>query len=477
MFLEKVKATIYKYRLLERGDRVLVAVSGGADSIALLYTLYSLADEWGLLLRIAYLNHLIRPDRSFADALFVQKIAHGLNLPYTIASIDCLAYQKEKRLSLQTAAREVRYRFFRQTAQNLKFNKIALGHTADDQAETILMRLLRGTGLKGLSGIPPIREENFFFYIRPLLETTRQEIEDFLTRQQINYITDPSNLQPVYFRNKLRLELLPEIKKGYNPNIVNTLTRLAEVFREEEGLLEDLSQQLLPGLILEKDPTTNIILDKQRLLELHPALQRRVLRQAIKELHRGQYGIPSLHTFGLVRMITRDNPESTFIHLPGGLMVESNKHRIIIRWKERPLLFPLPEKELQVPGSNHLPDYGLTFNTTIRRREDIRLQEAKDNPFIALLDYHKLNFPLKIRTRNIGDRFWPLGMQGSKKLKEFFIDRRIPRDKRGRIPLVVSGEEIVWVVGHQISDKPKITPATTTVLEIRVLKPEEAQSN
>ena len=476
MFLDKVKATIYKYRLLERGDRVLVTVSGGADSISLLYALYSLADEYGLFLHIAHLNHLIRPDRSFADALFVQKIAQGLNLPYTIAAIDCLAYQKEKRLSLQTAAREVRYRFFMQTAQNLKFNKIALGHTADDQAETILMRLLRGTGLKGLSGILPIREENFFFYIRPLLETTRQEVEDFLTQQNISYITDPSNLKPVYFRNKLRLELLPEIKKGYNPNIVNTLARLAEVLREEESLLEDVSQQLLSGLILEKGPL-NIILDKPGLLELHPALQRRVLRQVTQELQGGSYGLPTRHTFGLLRIITRDNPEPASLNLPGGLMAQSDKDRIIIRWKESSPSYPLPEKELEVPGSTYLPDYGLIFSTTIKPRTNISLQEAKDNRFIAFLDYHKLNLPLIIRTRDIGNRFWPLGLRGSKKLKEFFIDHKVRREDRDRIPLVVSGAEILWVVGHQISDGAKITPATTTVLEIRALKPKKGQAD
>jgi tRNA(Ile)-lysidine synthase len=460
--------------LVKPGDRILVAISGGADSIALLYVLYSLADEWGLLLRIAHLNHLIQPDRSFRDALFVQKTARDLNLPFTIASMDSLSYHKEKRLSLQAGARELRYRFFVQTAQHMKFNKVALGHTADDQAETILMRLIRGGGLKGLSGIPPIRKNDSISYIRPLIETTRQEIEDFITQKNIAYITDPSNLKPVYFRNKIRLELLPNIKKGYNPNIVNSLVRLAEVLRDEERFLEDVSQQLLPELILEKSPVS-IILDKGRLIKQHPVIQRRLLRQIIKEFQGEGYGIPAHHTFGLLGLINRDNPEPATFHLPGRLMVESYKNRVIVRWKNKSPFLPLAEKELKVSGCTHFPDYGLTFSTTIKNRASIKLEEAKENRFMALLDYHKLNLPLKIRTRGIGDRFCPLGMHGSKKLKEFFIDHKVPREERDRIPLVGSETEIVWVVGFEISDKVKITAVTTTALEIRVLKSEKGQ--
>ena len=158
-------------------------------------------------------------------------------------------------------------------------------------------------------------------------------------------------------------------------------------------------------------------------------------------------------------------------------MAQSDKDRIIIRWKESSPSYPLPEKELEVPGSTYLPDYGLTFSATIKPRTDISLQEAKDNRFIAFLDYHKLNLPLIIRTRDIGNRFWPLGLRGSKKLKEFFIDHKVRREDRDRIPLVVSGAEILWVVGHQISDGAKITPATTTVLEIRALKPKKGQAD
>jgi tRNA(Ile)-lysidine synthase len=229
-------------------------------------------------------------------------------------------------------------------------------------------------------------------------------------------------------------------------------------------------------MILEKG-LESIILDKPKLLKLHPALQRRLLRRVIKEFQGGCYGLPALHTFSLLKIITRDNPEPASIDLPGGLIVKSDKNRITIRCKKKPPFHLLPERALEVPGNIHLPEYNLTFIATIKSRADIRLEEAKDNRFLALFDFHKLNLPLKVRTRNLGDRFRPLGMGGSKKLKEFFIDYRVPREERDKIPLVVSGADILWVVGFQINDRVKISSFTTTVLEMRALSAENGQND
>jgi tRNA(Ile)-lysidine synthase len=475
MFLSKIKATIDKYSLLEVGDRVLVAVSGGPDSIALLYALYSLREKYQLMLRVAHLNHLIHPERAREQAKFVQDMACNLHLPYTIEAIDVPSYRREKGLSVQAAAREVRYQFLTSTAQQLGFNRVALGHTADDQAETIIMRLLRGAGPRGLSGIPPVRRNNSIHYIRPLLETSRQEIEDFLIQQQIKYLTDPSNLQPIYLRNKIRLELLPIIRDKYNPNIVNTLIRLAEILRQEDSFLEDLSSSFFRNLVIESNEN-GIILDKAKLLSIPATMQRRVLRHGIKEIQGVPYSPFATHTFSLIKLIARTKPEPAYLNLPGGVKLISEKDRVLILKKEPSSFLPLPERELKIPGRNSLPEYDLDITITIKSKADIRLSEAQKDPFLAVLDYQKIHLPLRIRTRKRGDRFSPLGLGGSKKLKEFFIDRKIPRIKRDRTPLLISGEDILWIIGVEISDRAKITTDTTTVIEIVARKDNQNKS-
>jgi tRNA(Ile)-lysidine synthase len=215
--------TIIRYKLLQPGEHVLIAISGGADSVALLHALLNLKTKWGLKLHLAHLNHMFRAKAAEMDAEFVRGLAQEKNLTYTIESFDVPAYQRRHKLSPQAAARKIRYQFLNRVAEKIGAHKIALGHTADDQVETVLMRLVQGTGSCGLQGIPPQRDR----YIRPLIETSRRQIEDFLKQDGISYCQDASNFSPKYLRNKIRLQLLPLLEREYNCNLRDGLMQLA----------------------------------------------------------------------------------------------------------------------------------------------------------------------------------------------------------------------------------------------------------
>ncbi|MBI3599073.1 MAG: tRNA lysidine(34) synthetase TilS [Nitrospinae bacterium] len=290
-FLHKVLDCIGKYKMTAEGDTVIVGVSGGIDSITLLYSLHFLQDEIKCNLIAAHANHGLRGEQSDKEAEFVRKIASELKLPYVVEKLDVLGYMNEKGLSKQAAARELRYDFFERAAKQYSANKIALGHTADDQAETVLMRLLRGSGMKGIGGIRAVRacsersESNKI--IRPLIEIGRDEITEFAVEKGLRYVEDPSNLEQYYLRNKIRLNLIPLLKQEYNPNIIVQLKESAEIIRDEDDFLEDYCSSML------SDPTYpplckggggGVEIDAAKLKGLYIAIQRRIIRIALKKL-------------------------------------------------------------------------------------------------------------------------------------------------------------------------------------------------
>lgn len=460
--LEKFRRTLKKYRMLSPGDRVLVAVSGGPDSMALLRALCLLGNEYALQLRVAHLDHGTRPETD-QELLFVQRIAQELGLPCSVRTVDVPAYRRARSLSLQEAGREVRYRFFEEEAAAHGCSRIALGHTANDQAETVLMRLLRGSGSRGLSGIPPLRGP----YIRPLIEVTRPEIEEFLRDQGVTYLLDPSNRKPLYLRNRIRLDLLPGLHE-YNPNLLQTLTRLADILRQEDRYLEEHCQGLLADLLLERNER-RLVLDRKRLMELPLAIQRRILREGIRQMKGDLRSISQGHLEELLKGLEGEEAGKRY-PLPG-LWAEKGQKGLILRTggRERD-----PEKgekveevELPVPGFREIPALSLGFDLVVGERDELGLQAHHGDPWLALFDYERVQLPLRVRTRRPGDRFHPLGARGRKKLKAFFIDKKIPWDQRDRTPLLVSGEEVLWVVGVRISDRAKVTEATRRILWVR----------
>lgn len=314
--LGKFKNTIKKYGLIDKNDKLVVAVSGGPDSLALLYLLNKINKEFKLVLHIVHLDHMLRKD-SYKDAEFVKRLADKLKMPVTCARLN--VKELARKGSLEEIARNARLGFFFKVAKDTKASKIALGHTRDDQAETVLMRILRGSGLYGLSGILPKRDIAGFKIIRPLIEIKRKEIESFLKRNRIKPCRDISNSQEIYFRNKIRNNLLPLLEKGYNRNIKEVLSNMAESAGCDYDYLNqraDFSRKRLGR---------DINLDK--LVRLHPAMQRLIIRAAIRRLKGDMRRITFQHIKEIEDLIF-NRPVNSIVDLPKGISVAKKKKRL-----------------------------------------------------------------------------------------------------------------------------------------------------
>ena len=319
--LRTVTRTIKENAMVQSGDSVLVAVSGGADSVALIHLLYALAPTLSVRLAIAHLNHGLRLQESERDAEFVASLARNLKLPLFIDKIDVHDYRQRHKLSLEEAARNVRYNFLNQIAEENNFTKIAVGHHLDDNAELVLMFLLRGSGPLGLSGMPPKRSGmppgEDAKIIRPLIDVRRCEILDYLGQNKLEYVSDSTNTNRSYLRNRIRHDLIPELASKYNPNIVETLNRLASLTRSEEQWMETLVDPIYHSILTKQDPDS-VYLSLNRLADLPLAARRRVLRKAIKEVKGNLRRIAFSHIAAILHLAAK-SPASGSIDLPDGI--------------------------------------------------------------------------------------------------------------------------------------------------------------
>ena len=463
----RVLQFIRQHHLLPGQPKLLVAVSGGPDSVCLLHILFKLKDELGTGLHIAHLNHQLRGADSEADAEYVTELAHPLGIPVTVERRDVKSYQAKHRLSLEEAAREVRYTFLAEAAMSTGARQVAVGHTVDDHVETILMHLIRGSGTRGLHGLQPRTEWQFqgssLTVIRPLLSTSRAETTSHCHRHQLMPRLDVSNLSLSPLRNRIRLELLP-LMQSYNPQITEALLRMARIAGDDLDFINEESKQLWEQTAQEQENT--IILDKKQFLELPLALKRHLLRVAIEKLIGNLKDVETRHIEQLIAALTK--PAGRKISLPYGLTFVIEYDRYLLGMDPSALSpFPAIEGEyaLNIPGETHLP--GWRVEATVIVREQIT---REDNDFIAYFDRDKTGDTLTIRPRQRGDRFQPLGMSQPKKVGEFMIDARIPQAWRQRIPIVCSPSQVLWLVGWRIDERVKVTEATKQVLRLKMAR-------
>jgi tRNA(Ile)-lysidine synthase len=460
--LDKVQSTIVRYKMLAPGDRVLVAVSGGVDSMVLLHVLRELQKSEKLSLAVAHFDHAIRPD-SAQDAEFVQGLAQSLKLQCYTERAAVPVYATAKKISLEVAARQLRYRFLEKTAKTHKFNKIALGHTLNDQAETLLMRLLRGSGLEGLSGIPPVRPAGTSrrLYIRPLLECTREQIEAFANTKNLQWHEDPTNKDTAILRNKIRHELIP-ILKEYNPKILEALGRTARLLGQAARQLEREASRALTELTCKKE-AHELALDLKKFLQLSEHLQALVLRQAVFNVN-ALSELEAAHIEAVLTWLSRPGE----LHLPAGVRVLRRHNQLIVT--ARPAVPPKRfEYLLTVPSETVLPEIGWRFvirslHPHPRPLSPLREREDKGVRGRALLDADKIQGSLVVRNRRPGDRIRL--KEGTKKLQDFFVDRKIPREARDAIPLICDADALIWIVGEAVSEAYRVTPQTQRALEI-----------
>ncbi len=461
-FLAAVEATICRHHMLASGDTVLVGVSGGPDSVALLHCLVELRSSWSVHLVVVHLNHQLRGATADQEAAFVERLASRLEVPCEIGSRDVASYGAEHRLSIQEAARAVRYAFYDEVAARRGAGKIALGHQANDNAESVLMHVLRGTGPRGLAGIPPVRDGRI---IRPLIDLGRLQILRFLEERGSEYVRDHSNLDPKYLRTRIRHELLPLLKENFNPKVVHALTRLASIVRQEEDFFNQQIRSAFQDLVLEQR-TNRITLSASGLARLHPALLQRLVRQAVLSLRGNLKRLGHNHVGAVVRLVKGPLPSGR-LDLPNGVWVVRDRDEVTFS-VGAPESRPRFEYHVAGPGTTLIREIGTCLRLSVCDASEV-VVTGKHHPTTAFLDLDAVSFPVIVRSLRRGDRFRPLGMSGSQKLKAFFINHKVPRSKRHRCPLLLSGGRIVWVGGYRIDDSAKITEKTKRVLTAELL--------
>ena len=445
---------------------LVVAVSGGPDSLALLLLLNKLRETLGLTLHAAHLDHGIRGESAERDALFVEETAAGLGLPVTLGKEDVKSYMAGRGLSTEEAAREVRYAFLSRVAAEQGAACVALGHTADDQAETVLMHILRGSGLTGLAGMSPLSYRpsaqggGRTALLRPLLDVTREETAAYCRWKGVTPRDDPTNRSLEFTRNRTRLELIPFLA-NYNPRIREALLRLSASAVHDQGYIFAEAKQAM-GALAAADGD-GVLLEREGFAASHPAIKRRLLRLAYQEITGSAEGLEHSHVEGMVRLSERGAGRS--LDLPEGITFSVGYDYLALSAnaagaRGRPVL--RGEHPLPVPGAIRIPGWNITATL---QAYDGKPQNA--GAYTARLDAERVGLSLLVRGRRPGDRFAPLGMAGSKKLQDFMVDARITAEARDGVPLVVSEEGIAWVVGHRIAHWARVTGDTHKVLALK----------
>lgn len=463
--LHQVLAFIRYHELIQPDERILVGVSGGPDSTALLQLLHRLAHLWSITLGVAHFDHALRGADSRADAAWVADLAASLKLPFYLGTAAVRRHQQEQKISLQTAARQLRYKFFQEIKGKYCYQRLALGHTADDQVELFFLRLLRGAGPEGIKGMWPGNPEGT---IRPLLGSSKAQIVAWLESENLLYRLDTSNLSRAYRRNQVRLDLLPHLL-DYNPRLGEAINRYQTLLQEQEDYLQKEASQVFAGWRVDAHQGW-LHLPVAKLLALHPALQKKVLRLAC-----AQVGVPlerlAYQHLEAALHLCRQPQATGEISLPGAWRLVREGNQVVWQTAPPPLL-PSAEFEISSPetGRCSFLDWTFTWNTCPATGQEDLITRRTDT---ALMDLQRLGFPLRLRTFRPGDRFQPLGMTGGKKLQDFFVDAKIPRLHRPFLPILVSRDQIIWVVGHRLSESVKVTPQTRLILRMEASPPED----
>lgn len=462
--------TIEKYNMLSMNDIVVVAVSGGPDSMALLHLLYSLKSKYCLSIHAAHLNHMLRGLEADEDTRYVVKYCDNYGIPCTVRYVDVKKYAAECGLSEEEAGRKARYSLFSSVASEINATKIALAHNMNDQAETVLMRMIRGTGLDGLCGIKPVRDG---LYIRPLIHTMRSEIEKYCEDNNIEPRIDSTNYEPIYTRNRIRLKIIPYIKDNMNSNIEHSISKMAEVLSEDNDYIKGEADKAYTNAASFEEGMVSI--DIKHILGCHKAIKRRVIRKAIEDVNGSLEGIESKHIDLVINMIDR-NMTGDAVELPGKLKARIRYDKLqILNEPESENICYL--SEITIPGRTLIRETGSVVDAEIiniasfksgdnNSGESIESKLKTSSLFVKYFDYQKFKQDICIRPRRDGDYIVPLGMKGKKKIKDLFIDSKVPREIRNRIPLIASGSEIIWVVGYRISENYKVDKNTKNVLRI-----------
>ena len=461
--VNKVKAFVIENNLIQNGDKVLVALSGGPDSVCLLNILFNLRNDFNIEIAGAHVNHMLRGEEALKDEDYARDICNNLGIKFFSKRIDIDKISKQKGISQELAGREERYKFFDLISNENGYNKIAVAHNANDQAETIIMNIMRGTGLEGLCGIRSKREGGI---IRPILCLSREEIEYYCDTNNLKPRIDKSNLENIYSRNKVRLEILPYMKNNFNKDIIETINRMVNLLQIDNDFIEKKCNNYYKKYCINNEK--ELIISKDA-FSIEKAILTRIIKKAFIEFTGKYNNFEMKHIYEVISLSR--NSTNKKINVPHGVIAENIYGDIYLRFKE------MESKKYQevVLSKNELDGkcidfegYSVSFNI-IDNKKNI---EFSNNLLIKFFDYDKIKEKLIIRKRLNGDKIIPLGMKGSKKVKDIFIDLKIPIEKRNNVPILCFDDELAWLVGYKVSESFKITKETRKIIRITFARKE-----
>ena len=457
--LDKVIEYIKENEIIKQGDKILVALSGGPDSVCLLHILHRLKEPFNLKLGAIHINHMLRGEEADNDEKYIIKLCDELGINHYVKRIDIEYVARDTNVSLEVAGRNERYKAFEKIREKYEYDKIAVAHNANDQAETVLMRIMRGTGLEGLTGIKSKRIDGI---IRPILCLNRQEIEEYCEKNNLNPRIDASNYERTYSRNKVRLDILPYMKENFNKDIIDTLNRMTLLLQKDNEFIEEYSNKCYN--IYCENYGEKIKVSKNLFEKEMDSIITRVLIRVFKEISNSYQNFEMKHIYEVVNLAKKSTGKK--LNLTNKIICENLYGDIIFSKEDKPKE-KIEDNEVKINKDDIFnkvifDDYTIRFEVV----ENKNKVEFSKNNLIKLFDYDNIEKEIIIRYRKDGDKITPLGMNGSKKLKDIFIDLKIPREKRDTIPIVCFDDNISWVVGYKTSQLFKVTKNTNKILKI-----------
>ena len=457
--LDKVIEYIKENEIIKQGDKILVALSGGPDSVCLLHILHRLKEPFNLKLGAIHINHMLRGEEADNDEKYIIKLCDELGINHYVKRIDIEYVARDTNVSLEVAGRNERYKAFEEIKEKYEYNKIAVAHNANDQAETVLMRIMRGTGLEGLTGIKAKRADGI---IRPILCLNREEIEEYCEKNNLNPRIDASNYERIYSRNKVRLDILPYMKENFNKDIIDTLNRMTLLLQKDNEFIEEYSNKCYN--IYCENYGEKIKVSKNLFEKEMDSIITRVLIRVFKEISNSYQNFEMKHIYEVVNLAKKSTGKK--LNLTNKIICENLYGDIIFSKEDKPKE-KIEDNEVKINKDDIFnkvifDDYTIRFEVV----ENKNKVEFSKNNLIKLFDYDNIEKEIIMRYRKDGDKITPLGMNGSKKLKDIFIDLKIPREKRDTIPIVCFDDNISWVVGYKTSQLFKVTKNTNKILKI-----------
>ena len=458
----RFKDFIEKNNLLNNCKSLLIAVSGGPDSLAMLNLFYKLSDDFEIKIAAAHLDHMFREESS-AEADFVEKFARDKGIEFFRKSENLPELIKKKNISAEAAARKVRFNFFSEIMNKYNYDSLALAHHRDDQAETVLLNLFRGSGLKGLSGIQPEVKVDKLKIIHPMLCFSKEEILAYCQKVNLKPRFDSSNEENIYSRNVIRNKIFPIVENKINENAREVIARSSNIIAAEDQFIGQLALKKYKEILIEEN-SVKIIIDFNKFKDIDQVLQRRIYRIIYNKINNNLDDLYFDHILEIEKLIVNDQT-GRGIDIASEIRVEISYSHLIFYKKE--ILNIDNQEQIEIKLNQEIQiDKKRSISSVVTAKKDFSFV---DNSCRSAFDFNKLNFPLKIRRRKPGDKFIPLGMEGHKKVKDILIDQKVPKYLRGEVPLVVdAADNIIWLAPYRISDDYKITKETDKILILRL---------